>query len=476
VKALKSVAILAQDYEVFSGPPVHAGPVLSVMADEAADESRNSWRGNAADMANILRPFAIADGVSLCTYTCEATTVSKAVLDIASVGKNGALLEALHAVQENLSFKKLTMEQALKQLVDDGTIAAVKKQNVKAFVVVLANRIRNMCRVVSQALTKADPPKWTEHLPWLAEACEGEETPAAKRQRISCKTSPGQDKLMECKSIYAFDEETMLCTRQSMQGGPLTMSLPLKLSDVAGDTVKAKFIDDEVLRAVPGLSTKRLSLMLASRSGSSSVGPLWTGNQIGTKHKITVHQKVDRHLLLVMFEQTRQVCQLRLDSFGPLSDQAQQLPREHESIVQGLKILVPIAERFCAGELVRDDLKAARDQAMSGTASGSASVPRPKAKVGDPQPRPKAKGEKQTKTAAAEATTTKAAIDAKKRPAAASATATPTPKAATPKAATPKAATPKVATPKAATPKYEDLQPPPSTFLYETLSISNMMD
>ena len=69
---------------------------MAFEAAEAADESRNIWPGSSADMAKILVPFAATSEMNLCTYTCEATIVSKAVLDIPSIGEHCALLHALY--------------------------------------------------------------------------------------------------------------------------------------------------------------------------------------------------------------------------------------------------------------------------------------------------------------------------------------------------------------------------------------------
>ena len=252
--------------------------------------------------------------MNLCTYKCEATIVSKAVLDIPSIGEHCALLHALHSAQKNLSFRKLTMEQAVQQLVDSSIITGVKRQDVKTFATVVASRIRCMCRVVAQALAKDSAPKWImEHLPWLSHPAEASATPA-KKVRGKSSSSTGREKY-----VYAFDEEAMLCTRQSLSGGRKTKSLPLQVSDAEGEAGIAKFIDDDdVPHVAPGFSTRQLKVFLAARSSGSSVGPLWTGQQVGTKHTVTIQQKVDRHLLMSMFEQSRQVCQIRLDAFSPL--------------------------------------------------------------------------------------------------------------------------------------------------------------
>ena len=231
----------------------------------------------------------------------------------------------------------------------------------------------------------------------------------------------------------------------------------------------SKFIDDDVPHVAPGFSTRRLKVLLAARSSGSSVGPLWKGQQVGTKHTVTIQQRVDCNLFMSILEQRRQVCQICLDAFSPLPDQTKQLPRDHTAIVQGMKISVPIAERFCAGELQRDELKSARDKAMlSKSTPGSASAEHRDSNVDDKQSKTAALSE--TKAAAKATATTKAvkapASDAKKRPAPRRKTAAKAPRKTTAQEVEAEGGDAQAAS----AVEYEPLPPPPSEFFYEVLT------
>ena len=54
-----------------------------------------------------------------------------------------------------------------------------------------------------------------------------------------------------------------------------------------------------------------------------------------TNHIITLAQKVDRHLLLVLKEQQKQVLIMRIDHFGFIEDQAKQLNPNDEILEKG---------------------------------------------------------------------------------------------------------------------------------------------
>eukprot|EP00972_Heterocapsa_arctica_P027402 4029007-Heterocapsa_arctica.AAC.1 len=79
---------------------------------------------------------------------------------------------------------------------------------------------------------------------------------------------------------------------------------------------------------VPGLTIGKLKTFLrrGPGAGSSSTGELWTGTHCDTKHKVTIHQRVDRFLLLSMYEQQRQILQVRMNLFGPVANDHEQLP------------------------------------------------------------------------------------------------------------------------------------------------------
>jgi hypothetical protein len=166
--------------------------------------------------------------------------------------------------------------------------------------------------------------------------------------------------------IYEFNEELVICTRRLSDGsGGSEPSLPLTAPDNWDDSdiVQATWMTDPRVHEVPGLTIQRLKLLLMNRGGSSC-GELWASTHAVTKHKIYIQQRVDRHLLVSLYEQTRQVLQLRLDLFGPIADQRQQLPKDSDIVQKGVSLMQPIAEKFCRGDICKDDLKGARDFAV----------------------------------------------------------------------------------------------------------------
>jgi hypothetical protein len=86
----------------------------------------------------------------------------------------------------------------------------------------------------------------------------------------------------------------------------------------------------------------------------------------GSKHALVIRQRVDRRLLLCLFEQSRQILQVNLGSFGDIDDEARQQDLKHPAVIAGLQMMLPIAELYAAGKLQRKELTKARDNAMAG--------------------------------------------------------------------------------------------------------------
>jgi hypothetical protein len=203
----------------------------------------------------------------------------------------------------------------------------------------------------------------------------GKSGPAGSGQEGSGAGSGGEGFATEQKTegpqakhcyIYEFNEELVICTRRLSDGtGHSEPSLPLTVPDLSDDTdiVQAEWMTDPLIHEVPGLTIKRLKL-LVNRGGSSYCGELWASTHAVTKHKISIQQRVDRNLLLSLFEQTRQILQIRIDLFGPIEDQRSQLPKDSDFVKKSLSFMQPIAEKYCRGDLCKDDLKNARDVAI----------------------------------------------------------------------------------------------------------------
>jgi hypothetical protein len=102
---------------------------------------------------------------------------------------------------------------------------------------------------------------------------------------------------------------------------------------------------------------------MTSRS-SKGAGELWRGLHKDTQHDVVIRQKVDRHLLLIMVEQSKQITQVFMHSFGRVHDERVQLPVEDVVCQDAVRFLAIIAKKYCDGELTRDQLSNEKDKMM----------------------------------------------------------------------------------------------------------------
>ena len=123
--------------------------------------------------------------------------------------------------------------------------------------------------------------------------------------------------------VYGMNEELLLGWRAKVDT-PDDKELSLPLNEIWED---GKAPDDTILvvaqwydnhnAETPGLTWGRLRKMQADRQSSSpAFGNILEGTQKETKHKITVSQRVDRRLLMCMYEQESLVCSINIGDFA----------------------------------------------------------------------------------------------------------------------------------------------------------------
>eukprot|EP00974_Lingulodinium_polyedra_P039758 3815087-Lingulodinium_polyedra.AAC.1 len=103
---------------------------------------------------------------------------------------------------------------------------------------------------------------------------------------------------------------------------------------------------------------------MRKRPAGSSEGVLWSCVHPESQHKLDIKQKVDRCLLMVIQEQSRQILQVRVDTFGEVQDQSQQLPLEHPAVGACLQFMKELLVKFKDGGIARCDLAALRDKML----------------------------------------------------------------------------------------------------------------
>ena len=78
----------------------------------------------------------------------------------------------------------------------------------------------------------------------------------------------------------------------------------------------------------------RLSLDGLSSRRARETGVLFEGEHCKTQHKVTINQKVDRNLLMVVHEQNKMVMSFKMSIFGPIADETQRLPKTDEVLMR----------------------------------------------------------------------------------------------------------------------------------------------
>ena len=112
-------------------------------------------------------------------------------------------------------------------------------------------------------------------------------------------------------------------------------------------------------------------LMGRGKSPTSKNSALYEKEHKESHHKVSLRQRDDRKLRLIMFDQAKHVCQIRVDLFGELpvstaeDGKAETLPADHPVLLKAVAFMTALADRYCNGELKDDkDVKEARDSYM----------------------------------------------------------------------------------------------------------------
>ena len=85
---------------------------------------------------------------------------------------------------------------------------------------------------------------------------------------------------------------------------------------------------------------------------------------INTHHKVQLKQKVDRHLLLVMVEQKKQVCMVKQSTFGIVPDEKTRSALDHPTLLQAVAFMKKVVDTFARGDADRSSLLKVRDELL----------------------------------------------------------------------------------------------------------------
>ena len=147
-----------------------------------------------------------------------------------------------------------------------------------------------------------------------------EEPPPPKRGRPSNTT---KDKASALDThLYGWDRELQLAYRvlATNPKGPKVYSKPIKVPDQPAERqcVEAVWPDGD-RKVMHEMSIEAYTNANKSRK-KDEIEPLLVAEHKKNHHRVSVAQRTDRCLLISVYEQSRQVLQLRADAFGPLPD------------------------------------------------------------------------------------------------------------------------------------------------------------
>jgi hypothetical protein len=342
--------------------------------------------GTADELYEILKKCASENGASFCRYRDESAIVTEAKLVHGDDGVEGhlGLLTELHSLQANLSFTKVLVDEALGKIFADFKDEwKMKNGDLDDWRVTLQRRIRNLCRCVSQGGVKSAGAQWVKNLPWNLSSGAPASSAASS---VPVKKKPA----IEVPYKYEFDMELLLPVRIK-PGGAAEPGLPLATLNAEGssldDEVVAEWPDGHTAK-IPGMTYGKVELL--TKRGckhTGGTGDLFASEHVESKNNVCIKQKVDRRLLLVVYEQTHQILMVKLADFGKIEDERHQVLATHPACVGGLAFLKPLIEKYCRGEIKKTELPQKKGDALKElgikTRSAAGVCKRPAAAVQD---------------------------------------------------------------------------------------------
>jgi len=317
-------------------------------SDDEESLGRPRFTGTVEELEAVMMPFAETD-VAFCKYSDESKNVKDAKLVHGRRGVEGHtdLLQALYNIQPNLCFSKAVMEQALQLMLKKGA----KKWKLSIpeqddWLTTMTRRIRNLCRVVSQALLKQPQPIWMKHVPLVVTS------PSAKRA-----VKP------PAKYKYTFDNELQLPVRTRLSDNFTEPGLPMTAdSNLDSDGFLMAEWPDGELAAMPGMTPESLRGMIKAKAGSC--GELFGMDHTESNNRVSLRQKIDRTLLMVAYEQSKILVCVRMNLFAKIEDERCQTDPEHPACKAAVEFLKPLVVKYCRGQVERGKLNDLKHQML----------------------------------------------------------------------------------------------------------------
>ena len=318
---------------------------------------------NAETVVAALQQFAAPDGPSFIKYD-EAEKCKDAKTLTGELTKQKDLMCAVLGFGK--AVPKSVFVAALDQLFEENNSTWKLSDDAKAdWLVTISRRLANSQHVMLLAKNKTCQPKWLLEI-------QGNKAPA---------------QVEEPKWEYGFCRETKCAYRVRVNGTNVDDAKDLAVTIATGadhEPIIASFADNSSIPIAEITSKTYIELTTSSKRHDESTGVLWRGEHVATKNNLRVQHRNDRGLLVSLYEQSLQVCQVHVDAFetaewkqenrqGKTSDANKYAVANTKPARQAAEqFMVSIGKAYAIGSIKKEDLYAERDKQLQerGLATG----------------------------------------------------------------------------------------------------------
>jgi hypothetical protein len=355
---------------------------------ENADDkpSRSTFKGNIEPVVDkLVELLKTKNSMTLISYADECDDVHKSKLKRGDLGLEGNMefQTIAHEFQPNMSYGKICVRNILRGVIKRGDMNFKSAPEKDDWLETMMRRWRNCCHHSMKIQRKEDLPKWAADLfPWLdgKAADQAEEDPGigdlAEQGEAAGSTAPGsppvqtkievkeeaprdeeeEDQKWDQKYETKFSTELMLPLRRT-KGDHKAQWEPGVVKPQAGEIphdpyeeIIGTWPDDVEIKLDRLWTYGFLNGLVRANAKQPPAKDLWTGTHTITKHTITIKQRVDRDLLLSLYEQNAQILQIKMNNFGDVYDTSK-LPDDSVILKKAVEFMQPIAEDFIADKI-----------------------------------------------------------------------------------------------------------------------------
>lgn len=319
-----------------------------------------------ATLVGDLMPFPAA-----IRYVDVGSTLNKQMLTREPLR---SILKKLQTVQENLSYNKKTMEQAMKII--GQTKFKLQGDELKDFYQRSAARLRTACRHAAQGLLRSPSTTWVRDIFGTTEAQseekvqqEGDEQAGDEEAEEEEKEHDIVEDLDTTKNVpvrkpsftYGFDAATMSVWRSSSSTAAkeVTYDIYTEVKDPPTSGVWVKFHDGKATQVPPDIITKeRYNKIRNQKKRGQSQGLHWEGMHVDTGDRVWVARRKDRNGIVVLLQGDagRMVCMCSIKKF--------EYTTEEDNYQAALAFMEKLGRGYISGDIKADEIYAIRDKEL----------------------------------------------------------------------------------------------------------------